>query len=99
MTYWLSDSMCMEPFECHVHRPKQVCGKKFLLPKKWLIVTYVDNVPEVLFVIIGKIGSNFWLVMDEITLGRRKAPGQPTRPGIGSDAEESRCSEHDAPTT
>ena len=83
----------------NMHRPKQACGKQFFLPRKWVIVTYVDNVPKVLSVIISKVAYNFWLVMAERPLSGRRAPVGTTWSAAGGGAHESRCTAHDGITT
>lgn len=95
VTHGLQDSMCMGPFEYHMHRPKRACGKEFLIPWKWFIVTCVDN-RKVLSVIIGKVGYNFGLVMADTSLCGRKAPVGTAWSVAGGSADMSRYTAHDA---
>lgn len=78
-----------------MHRPKRACGKEFLIPWKWFIVTYVDNI-KVLSAIIGKVGYNFGLVMTDTSLCGRKVPVGTAWSAAGGSADMSRCTAHDA---
>lgn len=62
------------PFQCCLHRPKQICREESPLPKKWLTTTDSANGPKVLLVPISKVGYNFWLVVIGMSLCRVRAP-------------------------
>lgn len=58
------------------------------LHRKWLTITDSANGPKVLLVTINKVGCNFWLVVDGMSLCRGKErPVVPSRSGVENGGE------------